>query len=91
MDVDAAYRGQEIRIARIPADFGVIVVRLRVDQDTDVVKCLLDPKAPPKNVGLRERAPDCEPIRNEIRAQQFTNVEVSVFAKVAVDRGIAIS
>src|SRR5262249_29021595 len=71
-------------------DFGVIVVGLRVNQETYLVECLLDSEAPASDLGLCERTPDFKFIRQQVSAQQLANIEVSVKAKVAIGRGIAI-
>jgi len=85
IEVDAADFGKVTGIARITTDFGVIVVRLCVDQQTDLVECLLDPEAPALDLGLGKRSPDLA-----ISAQQFADVEVSVNAEVAIDRGVPV-
>jgi hypothetical protein len=90
IEVDAADFGKVTGIARITSDFGVIVVHLCVDQETDLVECLLDPETPASDLGLGERAPDFKLIGQEIGAQQFANVEVSVNAEVAIDRRVPV-
>ena len=90
IDINAAGSRKEIGIAGIAADTGIIVVRLRIDQKTEIVECLLDPKAPTADLGLRERAPDFKLMRHQVSTEQLANVEVSVKAQVAVDRSVAI-
>ena len=69
IEVDTARFRKEVGIAGIPADFGVIVVRLRVGQEADLVKGLLDSEALTLDLRLRERTPDFKPVRHQVSAQ----------------------
>ena len=65
-------------------------MRLRVNQKADLIERLFDPKTPTPDLCLRERTPYFKLVRRKVSAQQLANLEVSVKAQVAIDRGVAI-
>ena len=65
-------------------------MRLRIDQEADLIECLFEAEAPAPDLCLRERTPYFKLVRREVSAQQLADLEVFVKAQVAIDRGVAI-
>ena len=55
-------------------------MRLRIDQEADLIERLFDPEATAPDLCLRERTPYCKLVRRKVSTQELANFEVFVKA-----------